>query len=127
MIYSTNKERGNAGLAISIAYYGANGYTVCLPLNDTQDYDLIIERDGRLQKVQVKFTSYKSKYGVFEVALRSRGGNAMETYKTVRDSNADILFVVTSDKTMYEIPVASILQSSSLSMGKDKSEYLVEL
>ena len=32
----TNKERGRAGLCLAIAYFGANGYTVSLPINDTQ-------------------------------------------------------------------------------------------
>lgn len=127
MVFATNKERGNAGLALAIAFYGANGYTVCLPLNDTQDYDMLVEMSGHVDKVQVKFTSYKSKYGIFEVALRSRGGNSMETYKTVKESNADILFVVTSEKKLYEIPISDITQCSSISMGKDKDKYLVEI
>ena len=40
MIFKSNREKGNAGLGIVIAYYSANGYTVSIPLNDTQDYDL---------------------------------------------------------------------------------------
>jgi len=41
MNFSTNKEKGNSGLEIAIAYFSMNGYT---PLNDTQDYDLIIKK-----------------------------------------------------------------------------------
>jgi len=44
MNFKTNKEKGNSGLAMSIAYFTTNGYTVSIPLNDTQDYDLIIEK-----------------------------------------------------------------------------------
>ena len=44
MFFSTNKEKGNSGLGMAIAYFSANGYTVYIPLNDTQDYDLVIEK-----------------------------------------------------------------------------------
>lgn len=46
MIYETNKDKGRAGLSMAIAYFGCNGYTISVPLNDTQWYDLIIEKDG---------------------------------------------------------------------------------
>ena len=46
MIFETNKDKGRAGMAMAIAYFGANGYTVNIPLNDTQWYDLIVEKDG---------------------------------------------------------------------------------
>ena len=39
MSFETNKEKGNTGLGIAIAYYTSNGYIVSIPLNDTQDYD----------------------------------------------------------------------------------------
>ena len=40
-----NRSKGKAGLAVAIGYYGSKGYTVSVPLNDTQDYDLIVD-DG---------------------------------------------------------------------------------
>ena len=46
MRLDSNKEKGNTGLGIAIAYYSANGYTVSIPLNDTQDYDLIVDKDN---------------------------------------------------------------------------------
>ena len=50
MVADTNKQRGNCGLGIAIAYFSTNGYTVSISLNDTQDYDLLIDKDGK-QKV----------------------------------------------------------------------------
>ena len=32
-------------MALGIAYFGANGYTVSIPLNDTQWYDFVIEKE----------------------------------------------------------------------------------
>ena len=45
MVDITNKQRGNCGLGIAIGYFSTNGYTVSIPLNDTQDYDLLIDKD----------------------------------------------------------------------------------
>ena len=68
MIFDTNKEKGRAGMSLAIAYFGANGYTVSIPLNDTQDYDLIVDKDNILLKVQVKFTGTKE-CGKYRVKL----------------------------------------------------------
>ena len=46
MYFSTNKEKGRTSLGIATVYFSMNGYTVSIPLNDTQDYDLIVEKDG---------------------------------------------------------------------------------
>ena len=46
MVLDTRRNIGNAGLAMAIAYFGSNGYTVSVPLNDTQDYDLVVDMGG---------------------------------------------------------------------------------
>lgn len=60
MLLETNKDKGRAGLSLAIAYYGTQGYTISLPLNDTQWYDLIMKRmkysrqyNVNLQQVQI--------------------------------------------------------------------------
>lgn len=50
MKFDTKKNIGNTGLSMAIAYFGSNGYTVSIPLNDTQDYDLVVDIDGKLKK-----------------------------------------------------------------------------
>ena len=62
MILETNKDKGRAGLSLAITYFSLNGYTVSLPMNDTQWYDMIVEKDGVFQTVQCKFTASKEKY-----------------------------------------------------------------
>ena len=69
MDFKTNKEKGNTGLGIAIAYYSMNGYTVSIPLNDTQDYDLIVDKNNILKKVQVKATSCKTRYNKYQLSL----------------------------------------------------------
>ena len=64
--FNTNKEKGNTGLGITIAYFTANGYTVSIPLNDTQDYDLVIDKNNELETVQVKATGCKTKMEIIK-------------------------------------------------------------
>ena len=59
MVFNTNQEKGRAGMALGIAYFGANGYTVNIPLNDTQWYDFVVEKDNVFYTVQCKATGSK--------------------------------------------------------------------
>lgn len=115
MLFNTNRERGNAGLSCAIAYFGMNGYTVSIPLNDTQDYDLIVDKDGVLQRVQVKSTGV-FRNGAYQVSLKSCGGTKGKTYKTVLNSEADLLFVLCGDGSMFLIPVSELSQCSTLAL-----------
>ena len=124
MIFDTNKEKGRAGMALAIAYFGANGYTVSIPLNDTQDYDLIVDKDDKLLKVQVKFTGTKENER-YIVKLMTNGRN--KNYGTVKDSSVDILFVVTSNKDTYLIPKEVITQVSNVRLTDMYDKYKVEI
>ena len=123
MQFITNKEKGNTGLGIAIAYYTSNGYTVSIPLNDTQDYDLIVDKNNKVTKVQVKSTSCKTKYGTYQVALKSSGGTKEKTYKTVIDTNVDELFVVTDKVEIYIIPIDKIENRSTINLCEKYVKY----
>ena len=124
--FDTNKDKGRTSLGISIAYFSANGYTVSIPLNDTQDYDLVIEKDGILKTVQVKSTACKSKYGKYQVALKSCGGTKGKTYKTLIDTKVDLLCVITDNITIYVIPVKNINNRSTLNLCEKYNKYRVK-
>jgi len=125
MIFKTNKEKGNISLGIAIAYYTSNGYTVSIPLNDTQDYDLIVDKENILKKVQVKSTSCKTKYGNYQVALKSCGGTKGKTYKTVIETNIDELFILVEDLSMYILPVEEVKNKSTLNICDKYEKYKV--
>ncbi|MBR2240474.1 MAG: hypothetical protein IJ890_03710 [Clostridia bacterium] len=127
MLFDTNKEKGNAGLGIAIAYFSCNGYTVSIPLNDTQDYDIIVDKDGMIQTVQVKSTGCKRKNGSYQVALKSCGGTTGKTYKTIIETNVDIVFIVTKDMEMYKIPKQVIKNKSTLNICDKYSKYKVSI
>ena len=123
MQFVTNKEKGNTGLGIAIAYYTSNGYTVSIPLNDTQDYDLLIDKNNKIKSVQVKYTTCKTKYGNYQVALKSCGGTKGITYKTVVDTEVDYLFITTDQLDIYMIPVKEIENKSTLNLCDKYEKY----
>ena len=128
MVFSNTKEKGRAGLSAAIAYFGMNGYTVSIPLNDTQDYDIIAEKDDIFLKVQCKSTGSKAPSGHYRVKLDTWGGaNGGTRYSILRDSSADLLFVLTDDKTMYSIPVSDINTDSLLTLNDNYKKYQVVL
>ena len=125
MKFNFNKEKGNTGLGIAIAYYSANGYTVSIPLNDTQDYDFIVDKDNILKKIQVKATSCKTKYNKYQVALKSCGGTKGGTYKTVVDTNIDEVFIVTDSLELFRIPIEVIKNKATLNLCEKYEKYKI--
>ena len=125
MFFKTNKEKGNTGLAMAIAYYVSNGYTVSIPLNDTQDYDLIVDRNNALKRIQVKSTSCRGKSENYQVALKSCGGTKGKTYKRVIDTYIEEVFILTEKKEMYAIPINIIKNKSTLAICEKYEKYRV--
>jgi hypothetical protein len=135
MEIETNKQKGNAGLSFAIAYFGTNGYTISLPLNDTQWYDMIVEKDGVFQTVQCKFTASKNN----EISLKSCGGTKGGAYDNVLNHPLDLLFCANQDMDLWLIPMEDLRQAGnvrSISLRKelhynartslDTTKYLVQ-
>lgn len=121
---ANTKKQGDVGLGQAIAWFTRNSYTVSLPLTDSQDYDLIVDKDSLLHKVQVKTASYKNKYGTYEVSLTVKGGNrsGKNKIKLFDKSKVDLLFILTSDNEVYVIP-SNEAGTSSINLGDKVSKY----
>lgn len=126
MVFSSNKEKGNTSLGMAIAYFTSQGYTVSIPLNDTQDYDLVIEKNNILQTVQVKSSGCKNKNGHFQVALKSCGGTKGTTYKTFKQTNVDLLFIFLEDSSMYLILSNKINNNSTITLSNKYKDFLIK-
>ena len=110
MLFETNKDKGRAGMAMGIAYFGANGYTVNVPLNDTQWYDFVVERDGKFYTVQCKATGSADN----SINVRSNGGSSGSVYDTVLNHPLDYLFCLDKDLHMFVIPMNDVKQSGNI-------------
>ena len=121
------KSIGNIGLTHAIFSLTKLGYKISLPLNDSQDYDLVIdsEVDG-LQRVEVKTTNQYSDYGVPKVNVKSAGGTNGSIYGHVNASTAHLLYVYHQGQDMsWLIPVSKDLPSSSINLGDKYLDYII--
>ena len=104
----TNKEIGRIGLSMAINYFTLKGYTISLPLNDTQWYDMVVEKDGIFQTIQCKATMTEDD----TISIKSCGGTKGGVYDTVLNhSGLDYLFCVNKDLDMWLIPVSAIKEA----------------
>lgn len=104
MLFETNKDKGRAGMALGIAWFGANGYTVNVPLNDTQWYDFVVEKDGKFYTVQCKATGSQDN----SIALKSFGGTNGSAYDSVLNHPVDYLFCLDKEQHMFVIPMEDL-------------------
>ncbi len=119
-----SKKQGDLGLGKAIGYLTAHGYTVSLPLTDSQPYDLIVDIDGKLNRVQVKTTAYKTPYGIFAANLSVKGGNrSYNTIKLFDKTKVEYVFVITSENDIYFIPSSVIKSKNILNLGKQFINY----
>lgn len=124
MLNATNsKKQGDIGLGHAISYFVSNGYTVSIPLTDSQDYDLIVD-NGIISRVQVKTTKFKSQYGNFKVSLTIKGGNrSYNTVKKFDPNKVEFVFILTNEGTKYLIPSTNL--GSSICLGPKWDSYKV--
>lgn len=121
------REQGLIGLTDAIAWCGANGYGVLLPLIDAQPYDLVVDGGEGLQRVQVKTTTVRSPYGVFIVSIATNAGNqSFHTRKPFDRSEAELLYVLTDDGTRYPIPTEFICSRNTLNLGDRVAGYRLD-
>ena len=128
-MFRNSKKQGDAGLGQAIAYFTMKGYEVALPLTDSADWDLIVEMNGELKRVQVKTsTSFNSQETMkFEAAVR--GGNkttSNSSVKGIQDQNWDLIFLchlVTGKQAL--IPKEKLDTSNQINLGKKYQEFLL--
>lgn len=120
-----SRMQGNIGVGKAISYFTEMGYVVSIPLTDSQKYDLVVDIDAVLRKVQVKTTTFKVG-NVYQVLLKTNGGNKSGTTTHLfNSSNSDLLFIWCEDGSMFNIPTKDITNTTTLNLGEKVSEYKV--
>lgn len=56
----TTQRKGDTATTQAIASFTRMGYDVSLPVTESAKYDLVVDVDGELKRVQVKFSTRKS-------------------------------------------------------------------
>lgn len=114
-----SRKQGDVGTGYAIAYFLSNGYTVAIPISDSQKYDLVVDKDGKLSRVQCKTSFKKNRSGFYQVELRTISntrGRKLEIRKPSKDE-FDFLFVTDGDGKTYLIPSTEVHEMSSISLA----------
>lgn len=113
------KLTGRLGLSMAINYFTIKGYTVSVPLNDTQWYDLIVEKDGKFYTIQCKAT--KTERNVID--FRATGGTKGKEYSRLTNyKNLDFLFCVDNNLNMYLFPVSCFNNNNSIVLNSEPNK-----
>ena len=120
-----SRKQGDVGLGAAISAFTCSGWTVCVPLTDNQPYDLVIDRGDGPERVQVKTTRCKTKYGIYQVSLRTKGGNRSGAGKVKFFSPEEVewLFVLNNDGEQYLIPAAKISSKAAINLSGEFLKY----
>lgn len=124
-----SKKQGDIGMCYAMAYYAKLGWTVSVPVTDSQDYDLVVDNGTRLFKVQVKTTKSISPSGNYVVNLRTMGGNRSGAgkYKDFSENSSDLLFALTDSGDCYSIPKSEISAVNAVALRERYLPYRVTL
>ncbi len=112
---------------MAISYFTSKGYIISLPLNDNQDYDLVVEINNKLNKVQVKTSFSKDRNNNYKVYLRTITSSitGVEKIKSFDEVKCDLVFIATEEGNMYMINKKDINTKRMLTLTEDKEQYLV--
>jgi len=108
--------QGNIGLGYAIAWFTSQNHTVSIPLNDSQEYDLLVDFSGDIKKIQVKTVKTLRATGTYKVELRTKSTQT----KYFTSSQVDYLFALTSDGSQYLIPRQFITTKRSIELNSPK-------
>ena len=119
-MFKNSKKQGDAGLGQAIAYFTSKGYDVALPLTDSADWDMIVEINGILKRVQVKTSSQLSESnGIMKFNANVNGGNQTASRtKLIPEQQWDLIFLhhlVTGKQAL--IPKEALTTNGQINIG----------
>lgn len=119
------RKIADVGLGAAIAYFTSIGWSVSIPLTESQRYDLVVDDSTSLKRVEVKTTD-QIRYGNYVATLKTSGGNKSGHSITNFDGSAvDLLFILAGNNTRYCIPSKLLNNASSLALGKKVEKHKV--
>lgn len=106
---ATLKQKGDLAELMVAADLRRRGYPIAIPFGEDSDYDLVVDRDGKLERVQVKYSTSDGE--VIRVRCRSHSLTHGRVRATKRYTAATIdwlaIYDPVSDRIFY-IPAADL-------------------
>jgi len=120
-----------AAIGTAARWFLRRGYIVSIPIEPTR-YDLVVESDNGLRRIQVKTTRARSQHSTswhvrigrraYNAKAQINAGGKRRTVPYTKD-DIDLFFIVTGDQDIYIIPVEATLGSLSLGLDIKYANY----
>jgi hypothetical protein len=128
---STNVREAAIGHAV--AWFLSRGYTPSIPVASVR-YDLVVDSDSGLQRIQVKSTTQRDRYGRWIVGITrlaydrlkvERNAEGQRTRQAYGVDEIDFFFIVVADGSHYLIPVAETAGAANIVLNQKYAAYRV--
>lgn len=106
---ATLKQKGDLAELMVAADLRRRGYTVAIPFGEDSDYDLVVDRRGNLERVQVKYSTSDGE--VITVRCRSHSLTNGRVRSTKRYTTATIDWLAIYDPVsnrIFYVPAAEL-------------------
>ena len=126
----TDESLRRASIGVAIAWFAARSYDVSVPVEQCP-YDLVVESDTGLKKIQVKSTTRRAENGRWLVNIFRNGysssaaanASGRRNRRAYSASEIDFFFILTADQDVYIIPLAVTGGATTLSLDSKYSAF----
>lgn len=121
----------DAAVGHALAWFMSRGYVPSVPVASVS-YDLVVESDAGLKRVQVKSTTQKTQGGASIVGVHRHVYDAAAQVNAwgkgrkvpYTEAEVDVFFVMTGDAAVYLIPIAAAAGKISLTLDRRYAAFL---
>lgn len=124
----TSKDKGNIALGRCIQYFTSLGFTILLPLNDAQDYDLAIDNGNTIDRIQVKYTTQKQPSGYYTCKLYTCGhkdANGKSYEKPTNYEKIDYFWFSNELNEDWLIPIQELANNRTITLNEDRKQFKI--
>lgn len=120
-------QRGTVSELLAAKYFVENGFRVAKPITDFNEYDLVVDFDDVLERVQVKtiyWDNSKERYLISCVTSHIRGNSRRTNKKYTKQSFDSLCAVEKNTGAIYLIPIDIVAGRRSITFypkGKPKT------
>lgn len=104
-----------AGNSIATSWFARRGYAVSVPV-EHRPYDLIVEADGQLHRVQVKTATARDSSGAVVCRLRRKPSRDGQEIAYDR-ADVDFFFIIDLDDNHYIVPIGDVTGLMQVSLS----------
>lgn len=91
-MYNNSTIIGNIGEALAIAEFSKRGFTVLIPFGQNVPYDIVVDINGKLYKIQCKTTEKVHEDGRMRFNI-CRTNGFTNSHKTYSNNEVDFIFL----------------------------------